>query len=395
MPVKIFINYRRDANLREAQHLATLLAAKFGKSSVFLDLRGIGGAENWMEKLQEQVDACDLMIVLISKDWTQSTNAQGQRRMEDANDPLVYEIARALRNRMPVLPILIDGATMPEAAELPKSLWVLTLQHGMPLRNEFFGPDTAEIVAAIKRRVKELGRRRKAPAWIFGVASIAMVASGMAAGPWVSGKLGLSLPGAPEAPRQEITNSGQAYNASMEALANEITLLRSRVSINFTSNLSYMDAETKSVMAAGDAEILNQVVEAGIQKLTATNSKFIFNVPGHTLVNNDTNARKLSDIFWDANMSKTEKVDKIINEMMTPSGIDLLIAGQYQQKADGSIILRPFVISRLSKNTATESKTFTQSEFACTDPKNRRKTICAKAAEDIKDIVIRLLTASQ
>jgi hypothetical protein len=160
----------------------------------------------------------------------------------------------------------------------------------------------------------------------------------------------------------------------------------------YISNLSFLDVDSKSVMGAGDAELINAAVEEGMKKLAAQEPKYVVNEPGHTLANSDANAKKLSDIYWEPNFSKAEKVDKIINELMNPNGIDGLVFGQFQQKPDGSVSLRPIVISKSTKNIVTESRTFKKEEFDCTDPNNaNKKVLCVKAVEDIRDTVIRLL----
>jgi hypothetical protein len=100
----------------------------------------------------------------------------------------------------------------------------------------------------------------------------------------------------------------------------------------------------------------------------------------------------MSVIYWEPNLSKAEKVDKIIKDLMVPSGIDGLVFGQFQQKQDGSVNLRPIVISKATKNIVTESRSFKKEEFDCTDSKNPNKMIlCQKAVEDIRDTIIRLL----
>jgi hypothetical protein len=160
----------------------------------------------------------------------------------------------------------------------------------------------------------------------------------------------------------------------------------------YISNLSFLDVDSKSVMGAGDAELINAAVEEGMKKLAQQEPKYVVNEAGHTLANNDANAQKLSTIYWEPNFSKAEKVDKIVNEMMTPNGIDGLVFGQFQQKQDGSVNLRPIVISKSTKNIVTESRTFKKEEFDCTDPNNpNKKVLCQKAVEDIRDTVIRLL----
>jgi TIR domain len=71
---KIFINYRRAQNLKDAQLLKAELDKKFGGKRVFLDVRGIDGGANWLQTLERQVAASAAMIVLIGKEsYTGST----------------------------------------------------------------------------------------------------------------------------------------------------------------------------------------------------------------------------------------------------------------------------------------------------------------------------------
>ena len=160
------------------------------------------------------------------------------------------------------------------------------------------------------------------------------------------------------------------------------------------SNLSFMDAKSKSVMVAGDAELINKAVEDGMKTLAHQDQKYIVNAQGRTIPNNDANANKLSEIFWDPNLSRTQKVDKIIADLMAPNQVDGLVAGQFVED-QGAISVRPFVISRADKKLVTESLTFKKNEFECKDPSNPNvKVLCTGAYEAIKDAVIRLLKTS-
>jgi hypothetical protein len=205
MAGKIFINYRREQTQAEANYVASQLEKAFGEAGVFLDTIGLGGAVNWLEKLHEQVDACEAMIVLIGKDWTLATDTKGRRRLDDPDDTLVHEVARALRNRIPVLPVLIDGARMPDIEQLPKSLWVLTLQNAMRLNNDSFKQNSDSIIEALRQRLAErrlaegraVARRGHGSAsWWLACAVAAMaIAAGVVAGPWTLTHLGLPFPG--------------------------------------------------------------------------------------------------------------------------------------------------------------------------------------------------------
>src|SRR5262245_48062753 len=122
----IFINYRRGESLKDAQHLATLLAKSFGEKRIFLDVRGIDGGDHWLNTLERQVAASDAMVALIGKDWANLKDGQGTRLLDRPDDFVRFEITQALQRDIPVLPVLLDGASMP-TAQLPASMLALSL----------------------------------------------------------------------------------------------------------------------------------------------------------------------------------------------------------------------------------------------------------------------------
>lgn len=146
----IFINYRRGENLREAQHLATLLAQRFGDKGIFLDFRGLEGGDQWLRALEKQVAASDAMVVLIGKNWIDLKDDAGNRRLDNEGDSVRFELAQALQRDIPVLPVLLDGAQMPKPAQLPGNLMALTLFQAMPLRFHSFTEDAAAIARQLK-----------------------------------------------------------------------------------------------------------------------------------------------------------------------------------------------------------------------------------------------------
>src|SRR5262249_5004086 len=97
---------------------------------------------------------------------------------------------------------------------------------------------------------------------------------------------------------------------------------------------------------------------------------------GHTLPNANANANRLFTIFWDPNLSRTEKLDEIINELMTPNGIDGLIAVQFKQGRDDEVTLRPVVISRSTKNIYTMSVALKKEVLDCRDPTLQKRVLC-------------------
>src|SRR5215475_2020491 len=119
MAGKIFINYRRKLNLVEAQLLQKVLQRHFGKAGIFLDVSGLEGGEHWLHTLERQVDASAAMVSLVGQGWAEVTDEKGARRLDSPNDFVRFEIARAFMRKIPVLPLRLDGAELPDTADLP------------------------------------------------------------------------------------------------------------------------------------------------------------------------------------------------------------------------------------------------------------------------------------
>jgi hypothetical protein len=86
MAGKVFINYRRAESLKDARHLASLLDKGALKGRIFIDMKGLDGAPDWLTELERQVASTDVVISLICKDWTEIRDAGGKRRIDDEND---------------------------------------------------------------------------------------------------------------------------------------------------------------------------------------------------------------------------------------------------------------------------------------------------------------------
>lgn len=173
---KIFINYRRSRNARDAQHLATLLGKQFGDSRIFLDLRGIEGGEHWPHALERQVAASDVMVALIGKGWADVKDQEGNRRLDSSGDFVRFEIAQALARDIPVLPVVLDGAGMPKSAQLPQDIIEFSLRQPMPLRTESITQDAAAIADRIRLMLARHRPRQWPLRWVAAGAITALTA---------------------------------------------------------------------------------------------------------------------------------------------------------------------------------------------------------------------------
>lgn len=147
MAGKIFINYRRDDSIGMAGRLHDRLAQTFARDSLFMDVDNIPAGRDFADYLNSQVAACDTMLTVIGPNWLTVKDENGQRRLDNSEDFVVIEIAAALARNIPVVPVLVDGARMPKASELPDSLKPLVRRQAVEMRHAHFGKDAEALIA--------------------------------------------------------------------------------------------------------------------------------------------------------------------------------------------------------------------------------------------------------
>ena len=72
--------------------------------------------------LDEQVAKCDVFLAVIGRDWMAAQGRKGKSRLEDPGDFVRIEIESALKRQIPVIPVLVQGAKIPETQRLPASI---------------------------------------------------------------------------------------------------------------------------------------------------------------------------------------------------------------------------------------------------------------------------------
>jgi TIR domain len=147
MAVKIFINYRRDDSIGMAGRLHDRLAQTFGRDNLFMDADHIPVGANFVTYLNDQVAACDVILVVIGPKWLRVKDKAGQRRLHQADDFVAIEIAAALSRNIRVIPVLVEGARMPKASDLPDSLKPLDRRQAVEMRHAHFGKDAEALLA--------------------------------------------------------------------------------------------------------------------------------------------------------------------------------------------------------------------------------------------------------
>jgi hypothetical protein len=147
----VFISYRHDDEPWYARNLHTKLASKFDKERVFLDVDNIDLGVDFAAAIDEELSKCVVLVVVIGKGWLSAADPSGMRRLDDPDDFVRLEIESGLARSIVVIPVLVDGASMPRAVDLPESLRPLARRKGQDMSYARFGSDCQQLISTIER----------------------------------------------------------------------------------------------------------------------------------------------------------------------------------------------------------------------------------------------------
>jgi tetratricopeptide (TPR) repeat protein len=119
----IFLSYRRDQSSFVARSMRAVLANRLGTASVFMDETALSPDQDWPREVQDAILRASVMLVIIGPYWLEARDPAGSRRLDDPGDWIRREVEAGLaRPGLAVVPVLVDGATMPPGSALPASL---------------------------------------------------------------------------------------------------------------------------------------------------------------------------------------------------------------------------------------------------------------------------------
>jgi hypothetical protein len=163
-PGRIFISYRREETAYPAGWLYDRLADRFGAGKIFKDIDSIELGDDFVEVITTAVGSCDVLLALIGTEWLTVTGEDGGRRLDDPADFVRVEIEAALERDVRVIPVLVDGASMPLAEDLPASLAKLVRRQALELSPSRFDFDTGRLLRVLERTLGEAQARTAATA---------------------------------------------------------------------------------------------------------------------------------------------------------------------------------------------------------------------------------------
>jgi hypothetical protein len=145
----IFISYRREDAEGQAGRLFKDLVQRFGEKSVFMDVAAIEPGRDFRKAIDQHVASCGVLLAIIGKSWAELKDENGRRRLEDPSDFVRLETASALKRDIPVVPVLVHGAQMPRAEQLPPDLQDLAYRNAIELTHARWDSDVSVLVKAL------------------------------------------------------------------------------------------------------------------------------------------------------------------------------------------------------------------------------------------------------
>jgi hypothetical protein len=117
---RIAISYRREDSGVITGRIFDRLVVRYGRDAIFRDIDNIPIGVDFRAHVDQVLGASDVVLAVVGPQWMGPSALQS--RLGDEADPVRVEIEAALRKGAPLIPVLVLGAAMPMASQLPESL---------------------------------------------------------------------------------------------------------------------------------------------------------------------------------------------------------------------------------------------------------------------------------
>ena len=126
----------------------------YGTERVLVDIDSIPLGVDFVEHVTEQISSCSAMVVMIGRQWLTAKDRRGRRRIGNEDDLVRAEIRAAFQQKVPVIPVVVQNASMPTADDLPEDIRLLARRNGIELSLTRWNTD-------VERLLKELDKVMK------------------------------------------------------------------------------------------------------------------------------------------------------------------------------------------------------------------------------------------
>jgi hypothetical protein len=108
---------------------------------------------DFVEHVESVLSSCAVMLVVIGQSWASSVDKRGRKKLDLPNDLVRAEIEGAIKRKIPLIPVLVEKAEMPDEEELPEDIQSLTRRTAIELTHRHWEADVQELLKVIEKFV--------------------------------------------------------------------------------------------------------------------------------------------------------------------------------------------------------------------------------------------------
>lgn len=153
---RIFMSYRRQ-DAAHASRLYEDLRSELPAGTILVDVGALRPGLGWPMQVREAVGASDMLLAVIGPSWLEATTAR------ERADFVGTALEAALSEGLPVVPLLVGGATMPASEQLPPPLAKLAGIQAAVLEEAAWRENVQRLARSL-RRIRLRPRDTAAPA---------------------------------------------------------------------------------------------------------------------------------------------------------------------------------------------------------------------------------------
>jgi uncharacterized protein YjbI with pentapeptide repeats len=120
---KIFMSYRRGDSTVIATRIGEWLRYHYGAEQIQDDIGYVSTRTTATAYIATIVDELNVLIVVVGPTWLERRRRSGEtRRIDDPSDVVRLLVELSLNKKVPILPVLVRGASMPSRSDLPAEI---------------------------------------------------------------------------------------------------------------------------------------------------------------------------------------------------------------------------------------------------------------------------------
>lgn len=149
----VFVSFRPGDSDAVAARLADRLARRLPRGPIILGPAADRAGTDATHAVAGVIDQCVVLLAVIGRHWLDDDDSPDTSLLRAPDDRVRLEVATALSRGIPVIPVLVDGAAMPTADQLPDALAGLAGQRAVRLRQLTFRQDSLRLTAVVELRL--------------------------------------------------------------------------------------------------------------------------------------------------------------------------------------------------------------------------------------------------